>query len=370
MINSFLRLLNVDPGFRAEKLLTMRIVLPELKYPDQTRRTAFYTELVRRIETLPGVQLAAITNWIPLVLQGDSQGISIEGRPDPGPGKNPVVVTRVVSSHYFNTMGIQLLQGRQFGEQDRVDSPRVVVVSQEMARRFWSGEDPLGKRIKTGGANSPSPWMEIVGVAKDVRQVRLDADPKPQMYVPYAQPIFFQPNHLVVRTDVEPRSLAATVRRTVWEIDKDQPVSNIRTMEDVLSESLARQRFSMLLLGIFAAVALVLAAVGIYGVMSYSVAQRTHEIGIRMALGAQASDVLKLAVGHGLKLVLIGLAIGLVAAFILTRVMSSLLFGVSATDPITFITISLILMSVAVLACFFPARRATKVDPLIALRYE
>ncbi|MBA3714399.1 MAG: ABC transporter permease [Pyrinomonadaceae bacterium] len=370
LINSFLRLLNVDPGFRADKLLTMRVVLPELKYPDQTRRTAFYTELVSRIETLPGVQSAAVTNWIPLVLQGDSQGISIEGRPDPGPGKNPIVVTRVVSPHYFNTMGIQLLRGRQFGEQDRVDAPRVVVVSQEMARRFWSGEDPLGKRIKTGGVNSPSPWMEIVGVAKDVRQVKLDADPKPQMYVPYAQPVFFQPSHLVVRTDVEPRSLATTVRRTVWGIDKDQPVSNISTMEDVLSESLARQRFSMLLLGIFAAVALVLAAVGIYGVMSYSVAQRTHEIGIRMALGAQASDVLKLAIGGGLKLVTIGIVIGLVAAYVLTRVMSSLLFGVTATDPLTFIGVSVSLVIVALMACFVPARRATKVDPLIALRYE
>ncbi|MCP9495921.1 MAG: ABC transporter permease [Pyrinomonadaceae bacterium MAG19_C2-C3] len=370
LINSFLRLRNVDTGFRADNLLTMRIVLPTLKYPDQTRRTAFYTELVSRIENLPGVQTAAVTNWIPLVQQGDSQGISIEGRPDPGPGKNPVVVTRVVSPDYFSTMGIQLLQGRQFGDQDRVDSPRVIVVSQEMARRYWQGEDPLGKRIKTGGANSPNPWMEIVGVTKDVRQVKLDADPKPQMYVPYTQPVFFQPSHLVVRTDVEPRSLAATVRKTVWEIDKDQPVSNISTMEDVLSESIARQRFSMLLLGIFAAVALVLAAVGIYGVMSYSITQRTHEIGIRMALGAQASDVLKLAIGGGLKLVFIGVAIGLALSFVLTRLMSSLLFGVTATDPLTFVAVSLSLIVVALAACFVPARRATKVDPLIALRYE
>jgi len=370
LINSFLRLRNVDSGFRADNLLTMRIVLPELKYPDQTRRTAFYSELVRRIEALPGVQSAAVTNWIPLVLQGDSQGISIEGRPDPGPGKSPVVVTRVVSPHYFSTMGIQLLQGRQFGDQDRVDSPRAVVVSQEMARRFWQGEDPVGKRIKTGGFNSPNPWMEIVGVAKDVRQVKLDADPKPQMYLPYAQPAFFQPSHLVVRTDVESRSLAATVRKTVWEIDKDQPVSNISTMEDVLSESIARQRFSMLLLGIFATVALVLAAVGIYGVMSYSVAQRTHEFGIRMALGARGLDVLKLAIKQGAKLVLIGVAIGLASSFVLTRLMSSLLFGVTATDPLTFIGVSLVLVLVAFVACFVPAHRATKVDPLIALRYE
>jgi putative ABC transport system permease protein len=195
-------------------------------------------------------------------------------------------------------------------------------------------------------------------------------DPKPQMYLSYEQADFFEPRDLVVSTNIAPLSLAGTVRGAVWDIDKDQPVSNIRTMEDILSESVARQRFSMLLLGIFAALALVLAAVGIYGVMSYSVAQRTHEIGIRMALGAQKSDVLKLAVGGGLKLVLIGVVIGLVAAFILTRVMSSLLFGISATDPTTFITISLVLISVALLASYIPARRATKVDPMVALRYE
>jgi putative ABC transport system permease protein len=370
LINSFLRLRNVDPGFRADKLLTMRVVLPELKYPDQTRRSAFYTDLVRRIEALPGVRSAAVTNWIPLVRQGDSVGISIEGRPAPAPGKEPIVVTRVISPHYFRTMGIQLLQGRQFDERDRADSAPVVVISETMARRFWPGEDPLGKRLTPGSPESPDDWLTVIGVVKDVRQFELGADPKPQMYLTYTQADFFAPRHLVVSTDVEPLGLAAAVRGTVWEIDKDQPVSNISTMEDVLSESIARQRFSMLLLGIFATVALVLAAVGIYGVMSYSVAQRTREIGIRMALGAQRSDVLKLAVGQGLKLVSIGVLIGLAGAFILTRVMSSLLFGVSATDPPTLITISLVLISVAVLASYIPARRATKVDPLVALRYE
>jgi putative ABC transport system permease protein len=200
--------------------------------------------------------------------------------------------------------------------------------------------------------------------------MELVADPKPQMYLSYVQAGFFAPRHLVVSTAVEPLGMAAAVRKAVWEIDKDQPISNIKTMEEVLSNSIARQRFSMLLLGIFAAVALVLAAVGIYGVMSYSVAQRTHEIGIRMALGARRSDVLKLTVGEGLKLVLIGVVIGLVAAFLLTRVMSSLLFGVGATDPTTFVTISLVLISVALLASYIPARRATKIDPMVALRYE
>ena len=370
LINSFLRLRNVDPGFRTDNLLTMKVVLPKTKYPDQARRSAFYTELLRRVEALPGVKSAGVTTNLPLYRQGNSNSITIENRPAPAPGQEPSIATRVISPHYFQTMGIQLLQGRPLGAEDKADSPGVVVISETMARKYWPGEDAVGKRLAVGRPESPDDWLTIAGVAKDVRQFGLDAASKPQMYLPYEQAAFFEPNDLVISTNVEPLSLAATVRKAVWEVDKDQPVSDIRTMEDILSESIARQRFSMLLFGIFAVVALVLAAVGIYGVMSYSVAQRTREIGLRMALGAKASDVLKMVVGQGLKLVLIGIVVGLAAAFILTRVMTSLLFGVSATDPVTFIAISLVLIGVAVLASFIPARRATKVDPMVALRAE
>ncbi|HEX6185782.1 MAG TPA: ABC transporter permease, partial [Pyrinomonadaceae bacterium] len=373
LINSFLRLRSVDPGFKVDNLLTMSVVLPQQKYSTFERRAAFFDDLIRRVEALPGVRSAAVTNWIPLVYQGDSIGVSIEGHPDPPPGqgKRPVVVTRVVSPQYFRTMGIQLVQGRVFEEgKDRADSPVALIVSEALARRYWPGENVVGKRINPGDPNNPAHWYEVVGVVKDVRQFELAADPKPQMYFTYAQAGVFVPRHLVVSTEGDPLTLAGAVRSAVWEVDKDQPVSDVQPMEVVLSESLARQRFSMLLLGIFAGVALVLAAVGLYGVMSYTVAQRTREIGLRMALGAQKGDVLRLVVGQGLKLVLVGVVLGLVASVALTRVMTSLLFGVTATDPATLVTISLVLIAVAALASYIPARRATRVDPLIALRYE
>jgi putative ABC transport system permease protein len=370
LINSFIHLRHVDPGFRSEKLLTMKIVLPETRYPNKQGRSLFYDELLRRIEALPGVAATAVATDLPLTNTGNSLGIAMEGRADPAPDRMPIIITRVVSPAYFKTMSIPLLDGRVFTDGDKSDSPPIVVISETMARRFWPGENPLGKRIKVGRSTSSWPWLTVIGVVKDVRQYELIIEPKPQMYVPYQQAEFFEPRALVIRTNFNPLSLAGTVRQTVWEIDKDQPVSDISTMEEVIADSVAQQRFSMLLLGIFAGLALVLAAVGIYGVMSYSVAQRTREIGIRMALGAQRSDVLKMTIGSGLRLVLVGAAIGLVAALVLTRVMSSLLFGVSPTDPLTFISISIVLIGVAVLASYVPALRATRVDPIFALRYE
>ena len=371
LINSFLRLRNVDPGFRADNLLTMKIVLPEPKYEDFERRQAFYTDLVQRVESIAGVRSAAVTTNLPLYRQGNSITVRIEGRPEPPPGQEQVVVTRIISPGYFDTMTIPLLSGRKLNDQDVATSRNAsAVISETMARRFWPNEDPVGKRLAAGRVTSDEDWINVVGVVKDVRQFELTAEPRPQMYLSYRQAGFFAPRDLVVKTDIEPTSMAATVRNAVWEIDKDQPVSDIRTMEAILADSIARQRFSMLLLAIFAGVALILAAVGIYGVMSYSVAQRTHEIGIRMALGAQTGAVLKLAVGYGMKLVIVGIVVGLIAAFALTRLMSTLLFGVTATDPTTFTLISLLLVGVSALASYIPARRATKVDPIIALRYE
>jgi putative ABC transport system permease protein len=370
LINSFLRLRNIDPGFKVDHLLTMKIELPEPKYEAFERRSAFYTELVQRVQSLPGVQSAAVTTNLPLYRQGNSISVRLEGKPDPPPGQELIVVTRIVSPGYFDTMSIPLLAGRPFNDQDTEQTRNAVIISETMARRFWPGEEAIGKRLSAGRVRSDADWIQVVGIVKDVRQFELNAEPRPQMYVSYRQADFFAPEDLVVKTEVEPSSMAAAVRKAVWEIDKDQPISNIKTMDEILAESIARQRFSMLLLGVFAGVALLLAAVGIYGVMSYSVAQRTHEIGIRMALGAQTSAVLKLAVGYGLKLVVAGVLIGLVAAFALTRLMSTLLFGVTPTDPVTFALISLLLVVVAAAASYIPARRATKVDPLIALRYE
>jgi predicted permease len=370
LINSFLNLRKLDPGYRADHLLTMKVQLPETKYPDKERRAPFFRELIRKVQTLPGVQSVAVASNLPLTYNGDSMPIGVEGRPDPPPDQSPDVILRVVSPGYFATMGIPIVAGRDISEKDTADAVRVVVISEKTARYFWPGQDPIGKRLKPGSTTSDSPWREVIGIVKDVRQNDFVAEPKMQMYMAHEQVGSFAANAVVVRTQVDPLSLGTSVRKIVWEIDKDQPVSDIRSMEEIVSRAVARQRFSTMLLGIFATLALVLAAVGIYGVMSYSIAQRTREIGIRMALGAQRSDVLKMVVGQGLKLVVIGVAIGLAAAFVLTRVMATLLFGVSATDPLTFVIISMVLLGVALVASYIPALRATRVDPMVALHYQ
>jgi putative ABC transport system permease protein len=267
-------------------------------------------------------------------------------------------------------MGIPLVRGRDFNDQDTVNNTLTVVVSEKTAQQYWPNENPIGKRIKPGATTSKSPWRTIIGVVKDVRQNDFIAEPKMQMYFSFRQLQSMTANALVVRTNVDPLSLATSVRNAIWSVDKDQPVSNIDSMEHIVAGAVARQRFSMLLLSIFAGLALVLGAVGIYGVMSYSVAQQTREIGIRIALGATRSDVLTMTVTNGLKLVGFGLLFGLMIAFALTRVMASLLFGISATDPVTFVSIAFVLLGVALLASYVPALRATRIDPMIALRAE
>jgi putative ABC transport system permease protein len=370
LINSFLHLRKLDPGFRADYLLTMKVDLSEMKYPDRDRRAVFFDDVIGRVRALPGVQLAAVANNLPLTYNGDSMTISVEGLPDPPPDQQLDVIYRVVGPDYFAAMRIPIIRGRAFTDQDKGDSKDVVVISEKTAQHFWPGEDPIGKRLKPGLSTSNTPWREVIGIVKDVRQNDLIAPPKMQMYLNYRQLKNIPANALVVRTNIEPMSLAGSVRNAIWSVDKDQAVADIDTMDHIVAEAVARQRFSMVLLGFFAAVALPLASVGIYGVMSYSVAQRTREIGIRMALGARRADVLQMTVKAGLKLVGAGMLLGVAAAFILTRVMATLLYGISATDPITFAGISMVLLAVAIFASYVPALRATKVDPIVALRAQ
>jgi putative ABC transport system permease protein len=370
LINSFLHLRKLDPGFRADDVLTMKVDLSEVKYPDRDRRAAFFDEVIRRVHALPGVQSAAVAGNLPLTYNGDSMFISVEGLSDPPPDQQPDVIYRVIGPGYFATMGIPIIRGRDFIDQDKGDSKDVVVISEKTAQHFWPGQDPIGKRLKPGSSTSNTPWREVIGIVKDVRQNDLIAPPKMQMYLNYRQLKNIPANALVVRTNIDPMSLAGSVRNAIWSVDKDQAVADIDTMDHIVAEAVARQRFSMVLLGFFAAVALLLASVGIYGVMSYSVAQRTREIGIRMALGARRADVLQMTVKAGLKLVGAGMLLGVAAAFILTRVMATLLYGISATDPITFAGISLVVLAVAILASYVPALRATKVDPIVALRAQ
>jgi predicted permease len=341
-----------------------------VKYPDRERRAAFFDEVMRRVRELPGVQSASVAGNLPLTYNGDSMSISVEGVPDPPPGQQPDVIYRAIGPGYFATMGIPIVRGRDFADQDNGDSKDVVIISEKTAQQFWPGQDPIGKRLKPGSSTSNSPWREVIGIVKDVRQNDFVASPKRQMYFTYRQLKNIAANALVVRTSIEPMSLAVPVRNAIWSVDKDQTVADVDTMDHIVAKAVARQRFSMLLLGLFAALALLLASIGIYGVMSYSVAQRTREIGIRIALGARRADVLQMTVKQALKLVGVGMMIGLAAAFLLTRVLASLLFGISATDPITFIGISVVLLAVAILASYVPALRATKVDPITALRAQ
>jgi predicted permease len=367
MLRSFIRLMNVDPGFDPQNVLAITIRPPETKY-QPAQQAAFYQQLLERLRALPGVRSAGAV-FPPLWTWDNSGGFRIEGEPPPSPQESGSrnIVNRVVSPDYFQTLNVQLLKGRVINEGDGPNKPLVVVINETMARRYWPNGDPIGRRIRS---NEDGAWREIVGVVRDVRYGALDTEPEEQVYAPFDLYYGNSYRTLVVRTDGDPLNLVPAVRGEVQAIDRDQPISSIRTMEEMVARSVSQRRFNMLLLVVFAGVALLMAAVGIYGVMSYSVEQRTHEIGLRMALGAQTSDVLRLLLGQGMKLVVIGVAIGLAAAIAMTRLISSLLFDVRATDPVTYVAIALLLAAVALLACYIPARRAAKVDPVVALRFE
>jgi putative ABC transport system permease protein len=372
MIKSFYRLTSVDPGFQPDRSLTMRMHLSGEKYGDSIKRRTFYDHMLQQVQSIPGVQSAGVITQLPLTTQGLSFTFSLEGQP-PMPASNlPLAVFRVISQDYFHAMGVPLLRGRSFTPQDSVDAQAVVVINRTMAERFWPGQEALGKRFKIGSSDSQNPLMMVVGVVGDVRQSSLDQSLKPEMYVSHLQDrrFFAIPRDLVVRTTGDPLAMAAAVRAEIWKLDKDLPLYRVQTMEQILSASVGGQRFNMLLLTVFAALALLLAAVGVYGLMSYATAQRAREIGVRLALGARASDVLRLVMKQGLILTISGVTVGLAGAFALTRIMTGLLFGVSVTDPGTFTLIAALLTLVALTACWIPARRAARMDPMVALRTE
>jgi putative ABC transport system permease protein len=370
LVKSFLRLQRIDPGVAIDRVLTLRLRIPDTRYGQEEKQIRFYDDALRRVQGIPGVTAAGVTSDLPLGGSDSFLGFGIEGRPQEKLGQGPEGGWHQVSPDYFRTMGIRLLRGRAFEARDLRQAPGVAVVSETLAKRYWPGEDPIGRRITFGTDDKGEPyWTTIVGVVADVRQKGLHTEPRPEIYVSSMQ----SPSRyatLIVQSGLDPAGLAASVRREVQAVDADIPLYDVKTMREVLDGSLASRRFNMALLALFAAVAVLLAGVGLYGVLAYMVTQRTHEIGVRMALGAQPRDVLRLVVGQGMALALGGVLLGVLGALALTRVLSTLLVGVAATDPWTFGVVVPLLSAIALLACYIPARRAARVDPLIALRYE
>lgn len=367
LLKSFVRLTGVSPGFDTANLLAVQLATVGPRYEDHASVRAFYQELLPRIRSLPGVESATIVSNLPLAGNRDMSGLLIEEKPIANPAAAPSAERYSIAPDYLQTMRIPLLRGRSFTGLDTADSELVVLVNETVARTIWPNQDPLGKRIKLGGLIDP--WRTIVGVVGDVRHYSLDRPPTFQAYVPHTQwtDPFMQ---LVVRTSSLPGSLTRPARQALWSLDEDLPVYNVATMDQLVASTLGQRRFTLFLVGLFAALACLLGAVGIYGVISYVVGQRAHEFGIRVAVGAQPGDIFRLVIGGGMKLAVAGIVIGLATALSLTHFISSLLFAVSPTDPSTFAAMSLLLLGVATVASYIPARRATRVDPLVALRYE
>jgi putative ABC transport system permease protein len=375
LVRSFLHLQKVDLGFRPENLLTLQVRLSVPKYPSPDQRVAVHRQILKRIETVADVESAGATTFLPLTGRTDRAHITL-GNSTGTPSATMQVEEQTqvgfiaITANYLQTMGTPLRAGRYFTEQDRLEPSGVGILNESLSRRLWPNENPIGKQLGLFLTEQKPTWVEVVGVVKDVKHFGLDRGASQVVYIP---PIPPDPHYFhamyAVRSKTNLSKLAKVIQGEIWSVDPDTPIY-IRPMDWWLHGSLARRRFNTILLGIFAAAALLIAAVGIYGVISYSVSQRTHEIGIRMALGAQRGNVFKLVMGGGLKLILIGLGIGLIGALAVTLVLSTFLFGVTATDPVTFVGVSLFLTAVALLACYIPARRATKVDPLVALRHE
>ncbi|MBX3277644.1 MAG: ABC transporter permease [Acidobacteria bacterium] len=368
LIRSFDRLQSVDPGFNARNLLTVRMALPGSKYGEDSKVIGFYRQLIERVRALPGVRAASANAFAPFTGPGSATRFEIVGRPKPAAGQEPTTDVRIIDPDYFHTMGVPLRAGRTFNEAEAVEMRHVVIINETLARQHFPDRNPLGEKLIINMKSENAP-CEIVGVVGDVKHTALDAPVREMVYWPHPE-LAYPLMTLMVRTDSDPLALAGAIRREVASLDPDQPISHVRTMEQLLAASTARARFGATLLGIFAGVAMLLAAIGIYGVMSYTVAQRRREIGIRMALGANGRDVVRLVLRNGMMLAATGIGIGLPAAFALARLMSGMLFGIEATDPLTFITVALLLAGAAFAACYLPARRATRVDPMIALRYE
>jgi len=369
LMQTLARLRGVDLGFRTDNSLVMTTVLSAAKYNKDTDRVAFARQVLDRVKALPGVVNAGYVSTLPLIIKGNTRGFVVEGHPLPLPGESLDANYREVSSEYLQTMGIPLRRGRFLGEQDRAESKAVAVINESMARKFWPREDALGKRFKF--TNDPTQtWHEVVGIAGDIHQMGLEEPPRAELYMALQQARMPDPNFLVVRTVGNPLGLAAAVRNEIRAVNSEQPISNIRTLDDIVEVEVSQRHLQMELLGGFSALALLLATIGIYGVLHYTVAQRTPEIGVRMALGARRQDVLRMFVLQGIRLAMIGVFTGLAAALALTRVMSSLLFGVSASDPATYAAVTAVLLVVAAVASYIPARRASRVDPMVALHYE
>jgi putative ABC transport system permease protein len=370
LMKGFARLQNVSAGFDPRNVLTTELSLPQAKYASGQPVADFYAELVRRAQTLPGVEAAALTMILPLSGTNSDSSFAIEGRTPIQEKVFPDEEIRVITPDYFRVLRVPLLAGRFFDQRDNGDAPKAVIINQAFARKWFHGENPIGKRITQDDPDKPGVhWMTIVGVVGDVRHRGLDFAPAPEYYLPHGQ-LPYRVMTLAVRSEQDPLSLAAAIRRQVQTLDPELPIANVRTLDQVVSDSVAPRRLSVVLLGVFAAIALLLAAVGVYGVMSYLVVQRTHEIGVRIALGAQRRDVLRLIVGHALKLIGIGALIGLTLAFASTRTLSALLYNVSAFDLTTFVVVTIALSAVALLASYIPAVRATRADPVIALSHN